>query len=52
MRGQMTRNHFYESLDHQAQAIVQWLSQLPFSRFCSLVGFDKPQSSFVIKPFE
>ena len=40
MRGQITRNHFFDSLDDQAQAVVYWLHQVPFSRFCSLMGLD------------
>ena len=47
MRGQVTRNHFYESLTAQAEAVVNWLSKLPFSRFCSLMGLDDSQLQFV-----
>lgn len=47
MRGQVTRNHFYESLSAEAKAIVNWLSKLPFSRFCSLMGLDASQLQFV-----
>ena len=43
MRGQMTRNQFYESLKEQADAIVEWLAQLPFAQFCSLMGIDETQ---------
>ena len=49
MRGQMTRNHFYQSLDAQCVAIVSWLECLPFSRFCSLMGVDESQLEFVTK---
>lgn len=47
MRGQMTRNQFYQSLKEQAEAIVDWLKNLPFSRFCSLMGIDEAQLVFV-----
>ena len=47
MRGQVTRNHFYESLTAEAEAVVNWLSKLPFSRFCSLMGLDDSQLLFV-----
>ena len=47
MRGQVTRNHFYESLSAEAEAVVNWLSKLPFSRFYSLMGLDEAQLSFV-----
>lgn len=51
MRGQMTRNHFYPSLDNMAEAIVNWLEKLPFSRFCSLMGLEESQFEFVLEPF-
>jgi transposase len=47
MRGQMTRNQFYESLKELAEAIVEWLEKLPFSKFCSLMGIDEAQLVFV-----
>ena len=47
MRGQITRNHFYDSLDHLAQTAVSWLEMLPFSSFCSLLGIDDELLSFV-----
>lgn len=47
MRGQMTRNQFYESLMAQCQAIVAWLEQLPFAQFCSLMGIDEKTLNFV-----
>lgn len=47
MRGQVTRNHFYDSLDHLAQTAVAWLEHLPFSAFCSLMGVDDHLLSFV-----
>ncbi len=47
MRGQMTRDQFYESLEDEAEAIVEWLEKLPFSKFCSLMGIDETQLIFV-----
>ena len=47
MRGQMTRNQFYESLKELAEAIVEWLEKLPFPKFCSLMGIDEAQLVFV-----
>jgi len=47
MRGQMTRNQFYQSLKEQVEAIVDWLKTVPFSRFCSLMGIDEALFSFV-----
>ena len=47
MRAQVTRDHYYDSLDHLAQTIVSWLECLPFSSFCSLMGVDDGQLSFV-----
>ncbi len=49
MRGEMTRNQFYESLPAQCQAIAQWLETLPFSRFCSLMGINELELIFVTK---
>ena len=43
MRGQMTRNQFYQQLKELAEAIVEWLETLPFSKFCSLLGIDETQ---------
>ena len=44
MRGQMTRNHFYDSLQELCEALVRWLDRLPFERFQSLVGLQaQPQ---------
>ncbi len=37
MRGQMTRNQFYQSLKELAEAIVEWFETLPFAKFCSLI---------------
>jgi transposase len=47
MRGQMTRNQFYDSLKELAEAIVEWLEKLPFAKFCSLMGLDEAQFVFV-----
>jgi hypothetical protein len=47
MRGQMTRNQFYGSLKELAEAIVEWLEKLPFSKFWSLMGIDEAQLVFV-----
>ena len=47
MRGQITRNYFYDSLDLLAQTAVSWLETLPFSAFCSLMGIDDKHLSFV-----
>jgi hypothetical protein len=46
MRGQMTRNQFYESLKIQCREIADWLATLPFSRFCSLLGIDEAGLQF------
>jgi transposase len=47
MRGQMTRNQFYTNLKELAEAIVEWLEKLSFSKFCSLMGIDEAQLVFV-----
>lgn len=47
MRGQMTRNQFYQSLKELAEAVVEWLEKLPFAQFCSLMGIDETQLIFV-----
>lgn len=46
MRGQMTKNHFYDCLKEQAEAIVEWLEKLPFAKLCSLMGIDETQLIF------
>ena len=51
MRSQVTRNHFFESLNHVAEAAVNWLNTLPFTQFCSLMGIDEHQLAFVNKHF-
>jgi hypothetical protein len=43
----MTRNQFYQRLKEQAEAIVEWLEKLPFSKFCLLMGIDEAQLVFV-----
>jgi len=47
MRGQMTKNQFYDSLKELAEAIVDWFEKLPFSKFCSRMGIDETQLVFV-----
>lgn len=47
MRGQMTRNQFYQSLKELAEAIVEWLEKLPFTQFCSVLGIDEQLLVFV-----
>lgn len=47
MRGQMTKNQFYDSLKELTEAVVEWLEKLPFSKFCSLMGIDEAQLIFV-----
>lgn len=51
MRSRVTRNRFYESLNAVAQAAVDWLDNLSFAEFCSLMGIDERQLAFVNKPF-
>jgi transposase len=51
MRGQITRNHFCQSLDALAVAAVKWLTNLSFAQFCSLMSIDENQLTFVDKPF-
>lgn len=47
MRGQMTRNQFYQSLKELAEAVVEWLDKLPFKQFCSIMGIDEQLLVFV-----
>ncbi len=47
MRGQMTKNQFYESLKTLCEAIVDWFEKLSFSQFCSLMGIDESSLQFV-----
>ena len=51
MRGQVTRNHFYDSLSALAEAAVQWLDKLSFTDFCSLLGANESQLAIVQEPF-
>ena len=51
MRSQVTRNRFYQSLSALTDVAVNWLNQLPFAQFCSLMGIDERQLAFVDKPF-
>ena len=46
MRNQMTRSQFYESFKVQCQEIAGWFENLPFSRFCSLLGIDESTLKF------
>lgn len=52
MRGQLTRNYFFGSLSALAQAAVDWLNNVPFAQFCSLMGLDEQQLGFLKEPFE
>jgi len=47
MRGQVTRNRFYEHLIAQCEAVVDWLTKLPFSQFCSIMGINEADLDFV-----
>ena len=47
MRHQVTRNHFFDSLDSLARAVTCWLENYPFSQFCSLMGIDDSELQFV-----
>lgn len=40
MRDQITRSHFYQSLDELCQALLAWFYSLPFQRFRSLMGVE------------
>jgi transposase len=51
MRSQVTRNRFHDSLDALAHSAVTWLNKLPFAQFCSLIGLEERNLSFVDKPF-
>lgn len=52
MRSQLTRNHFFASLPALAQAAADWLNNVPFAQFCSLMGLDEQQLVFLQEPFE
>jgi hypothetical protein len=47
MRGQITRNQFYQSLDDLCQVIVEWFEKVPFKQFCSLIGINENELLFV-----
>lgn len=47
LRHQVTRNHFFKSLDALAKAVVGWFEKYPLSKFCSLMGVDEYQLLFV-----
>jgi transposase len=40
MRADITRNHFYESIKGACEAVVQWLENLSFSKFMSLMSLN------------
>ncbi len=52
LRGQITRNRFYASLNNLAEATVAWLEQVPWPQLCSLMGVDDSSLAFVQEPFE
>jgi len=47
MRGQVTRHQFYQYLMAQCEAVVDWLTKLPFSQFCSIMGINESDLDFV-----
>ena len=47
MRGQVTKNHFANSLDELAQMVQLWLEKLSIGQFCSLLGIDENDLQFV-----
>lgn len=47
LRGQLTKNQFYATLEHLCQAVYDWLLALPFAQFCSLMGIDEAEFGFV-----
>jgi len=40
MRKHITKDYFYDSITVLCEAIVEWLQNLPFERFCSLMGIE------------
>jgi transposase len=52
LRGQITRNRFYASLNELAEATVAWLEQVSWTQLCSLIGVDDSSLAFVQGPFE
>lgn len=47
MRGQVTKNNFFASLQTLAHAVQVWLEKLSFGQFCSLLGIDENDLQFV-----
>ncbi len=47
MRGQMTKNQFYDSLETLSKAVVEWLEKLSFAEFSFLMGIDEEKMKFV-----
>lgn len=47
MRGQVTRNNFFETLNALAKTVANWFEKLSFSQFCSLMGIDESVLGFV-----
>ncbi len=47
MRADVTRNHFFASIQSSCFAVVEWLTQLPFSRFMSLMGISKEEQILI-----
>jgi len=47
MRADVTRNHFLASIQSSCFAVVEWLTQLPFSRFMSLMGISKEEQILI-----
>ena len=46
MRGQMTKNQFYDTVKDRCEAVVDWLVKLPFAKFCKLLGIDESTLGF------
>ncbi len=47
MRGQVTKNQFYNSLQELSETVVNWLKKLPFESFCSLMSINEDELVFV-----
>ena len=47
LRGQVTRNQFYDSLTDPAEATVRWLECLSFAQFSALMGIDEIELGFL-----
>lgn len=50
MRDQINRSYFFDSFTYLCEGVVGWLSRLPFSRFCSLLGTKTYHSVNPISP--